>query len=93
MVKVYLGMAIMDATYNYALDCPALLILSIGDSILNFLNCLINQYPYETFVESMQYGTYWIMGVMNWLIGAFWLVGSITLYAHKLLSEPNGRSV
>ena len=41
----------------------------------------------------MQYGIYWIMGVLHWLIGAFWLVGSIPLYAHKLLSEPNGRSV
>ena len=71
----------------------ALLIFSIGDSILNFLNCLINKYPYEIFVESMQYGIYWLMGVPHWLIGAFWLFGSITLYAHKLLLEPNGRSV
>ena len=33
------------------------------------------------------------MGVLHWLIGAFWIFGSIPLYAHKLLSETNGRSV
>ena len=71
----------------------ALLIFSIVNSIFNFLNCLINQYPYEIFVEYMQYRIYWIMGVLNWLIVTFWLVGSIPLYTHKLLSEPNGRSV
>ena len=37
----------------------ALFIFSIVKSIFNFLNCLINQYPYEIFVESMQYGIYW----------------------------------
>ena len=41
----------------------------------------------------MQYGIYWIMGVLHWIIGAFWIVGLTTLYSHKLLSEPNGRSV
>ena len=41
----------------------------------------------------MQYGIYRIMAALNWLIGAFWIVGSIHLYAHKLLLEPNGRSV
>ena len=71
----------------------ALFIFSIGDSIFNFLNCLINQYPYEIFVEYMQHGIYWIMGVLHWLIGTFWLVGSIPVHAQKLLSEQNGISV
>ena len=71
----------MDPIYNYT------------ESIFNLLNCLINKYPYEILFESMQYGIYWIMGVLCWLIGAFWIVGSIPLYAHKLLSEPNFRSV
>ena len=71
----------------------ALLIFSIDESIFNFLNFLINQYSYEIFVEYMQYGIYWIMDALNWLIGSFWLVGSIPLYAHKLLSEKNVRSV
>ena len=81
----------MDPTYNYTSDGP--IFLSIGNSIFNFLNCLINQYPYEIFVESMQYGRYWLMGVMHWLIGEFWVVGSILFYTYKLLSEPNVRSV
>ena len=68
-------------------------IFSIDDSIFDLLNCLINQYPYEIFVEYMQYGIYWIMGVLHRPIGAFWTVGLIPLYAHKLLSETNVRSV
>ena len=40
----------------------------------------------------MQYIIYWLIGVMHWLLGAFWVFVSITLYAHKLLSEPNIRS-
>ena len=40
----------------------------------------------------MQYIIYWLIGVMHWLLGAFWIFVSITLYAHKLLSEPNSRS-
>ena len=70
-----------------------LLILSIGESNFNLLNCLINQYPYEIFVGSMQYRIYLLMGDLHWLIVTFWIVGSILLYAHKLLSEPNGKSV
>ena len=30
---------------------------------------------------------------LHWLISAFWIVGSIPLYDHKLFLEPNGRSV
>ena len=33
------------------------------------------------------------MGVLQYLIGAFWIVDSIPLYAQKLLSESNGKSV
>ena len=33
------------------------------------------------------------MGVLRWLIDAFWIVGSIPLYAQMLLLEPNGRSI
>ena len=71
----------------------ALFIFSIGDSIFNLLNCLINQYPYEIFVEYMQYGINLLIGVLHWLIGAFRIFGAIPLYAHKLLSKPNGTSV
>ena len=71
----------------------ALRIFSISDTIFNLPKCLINQYSYEIFVEYMQYGIYWIMDALHWLIGSFWLVGSIPLYAHKLLSETNVRSV
>ena len=35
----------------------------------------------------------WLMGVLYWIIGAFWTVSSITLYDHKILSEPYDRSV
>ena len=89
--KVHLGFSITDPTYNCTLDGPTYFLHWWFNS--NFLSCLINQYPYEIFVESMQYRIYWIMGVLKWLVGAFWLVGSIPLHAHKLLSEPNGGSV
>ena len=89
--KFYLGLAIMDTTYNYTSDGPTYFLHW-------WLNFQLPKLSYQSIsiwniFESMQYGIYWIMGVLHWLIGEFWLVGSIPLYAHKLLSEPNGRSV